>query len=304
MNANNKYSLVSIIIPVYNRASLIRNTLESILSQEYKKWECIIIDDSSTDSSITVSRKYSKIDSRFIVCNNEFKKGAPGARNTGLKYANGDLVIFFDSDDIMYPDNIEKKVNFLEQNQDCGAVTSFSHIKNENNQVVDILAWKTHGVIFEKLVQYSTYVDTNTALIRRSLLENYRWDEDTPSYQEWDFHLGLAKKGVIYGMIWNFTGAYYRRGIDTISSDLDRDSLGQMYVIIKWFREFRQILGDQKLLARIEKINNWEFCALKIMNEYSLPTNKEFGTFMPLVNRYRRNEKLMRLIKKVVNGLP
>jgi glycosyltransferase involved in cell wall biosynthesis len=295
---------VSIIIPTYNRADLILNTLESIIAQTYICWECIVVDDNSSDATIHLISEFSSRDSRFQIVRNENKKGASGARNTGLKNANGSFVMFFDSDDIMYPDNIERKVNFLEQNQDCGAVTSFSHIKNENNLVVDILVWKTHGDIFEKLVQYSTYVDTNTALIRRSLLENYRWDEDTPSYQEWDFHLGLAQKGVVYGMIWNFTGAYYRRGIDTISSDLDRDSLGQMYVIIKWFREFRQILGDQKLIARIEKINNWESCALKIMNEYSLPTNKEFGTFMPLVNRYRRNEKLMRLIKKVVNGLP
>ena len=99
---------VSIIIPVYNRELLLPETLDSILAQSYVKWECILVDDGSTDDSLSVCYSYAKQDSRFKVFSRpaSVKKGANGCRNYGFHHASGEFIQWFDSDDLMEKDLI------------------------------------------------------------------------------------------------------------------------------------------------------------------------------------------------------
>lgn len=101
----NNQLLVSVIVPMYNSASYIGKTIESILNQTYRNIELIIVDDGSTDKSKEVVSNYVSTDERvkYIYQPNE---GAPSARNRGLKMSKGDYVIFFDADDIMLPKSI------------------------------------------------------------------------------------------------------------------------------------------------------------------------------------------------------
>jgi glycosyltransferase involved in cell wall biosynthesis len=105
-------NLVSIIIPVFNRQSLISATIESILSQSYTNWECIIIDDHSTDKTYDTLLSYSSIDSRIIVHKRPtyLIKGANICRNYGFKISKGKYIQWFDSDDIMLPTMLENKI--------------------------------------------------------------------------------------------------------------------------------------------------------------------------------------------------
>ena len=95
--------LVSIIIPVFNREVLLPETLDSILSQTFTKWECIIVDDGSTDSSLVVAMVYASKDSRIKVFSRPWykKKGANTCRNYGFELSKGEFIQWFDSDDIM-----------------------------------------------------------------------------------------------------------------------------------------------------------------------------------------------------------
>jgi len=110
---------VSIIIPNYNRASLIKETLDSIASQTYHHWECIIVDDGSTDDSVQMIRKYIQKDERFklFVRPEKHPKGANACRNIGMRKAKGDYLIFFDSDDIMLENHVEHKLQFISENK-------------------------------------------------------------------------------------------------------------------------------------------------------------------------------------------
>lgn len=109
---------VSIIIPNYNRAHLILKSLESISVQTYLNWECIIIDDRSTDNSIEVIKEYLKKDSRFKLSLRPLNrlKGANSSRNYGFELSEGFYVHWFDSDDIMTPDHISSLVSAIESN--------------------------------------------------------------------------------------------------------------------------------------------------------------------------------------------
>lgn len=104
--------LVSIIIPTYNRASLIGETLDSILAQTYTNWECIIVDDGSSDHTDEVVLAYVKKDKRFQYHKrpDTHKEGGNGARNYGFELSKGEYINWFDSDDLMFENFIESKL--------------------------------------------------------------------------------------------------------------------------------------------------------------------------------------------------
>lgn len=104
--------LISIIIPVFNRADLISETLNSIIAQTYVNWECIIVDDGSTDESREVVLSYVQVDNRFTLYERPSSKlkGPSSCRNYGFDHSKGDYIQFFDSDDIMHPDHLQYKI--------------------------------------------------------------------------------------------------------------------------------------------------------------------------------------------------
>jgi glycosyltransferase involved in cell wall biosynthesis len=118
-----KVPKISIIIPVYNREHLLTYTLDSIIGQSFTDWECILVDDHSSDTSFEVMDLYQKKDSRFKVYKrpNELKKGANACRNFGYTKSIAPLIKWFDSDDLMLSDHlniayqtlIEKELDFV-----------------------------------------------------------------------------------------------------------------------------------------------------------------------------------------------
>ena len=107
--------LVSIIIPTYNRAHLIGETLDSVLAQTYTNWECIIVDDGSTDNTDEVVDNYIKRDARFQFHHRPPDRLAGGnaARNYGFEMSKGEYVNWFDDDDIMCQNKLGVQVNEL-----------------------------------------------------------------------------------------------------------------------------------------------------------------------------------------------
>ena len=228
---------VSVIIPTYNRGSIIKDTLDSIIAQTYSDWECIVVDDFSLDNTSQILEEYVRKDSRFKVVVNKFSKGAPGARNTGVEIAIGEFICFFDSDDLMYPNHLESKMYIASQFPDVGVFTSYSHLLNESNEIMGSFNYNAEGNIFNDLLLEKTYVDTNSALIRKSTLtESIRWDEKCPSYQEWDFHLQLSKL-TTYKTVPEYLSGYYRRTQGTISSDGIRTIHGRWFVFLKYRKD-------------------------------------------------------------------
>ncbi len=111
--------LVSVIIPAYNAASFIGETIRSVVQQTYHSWEIIIINDGSTDNTVEIIETFKSDRIRFITQKNA---GVAVARNKGLFFANGEFVVFFDADDIMTPDFLSERVNLLNDNHNIGYV--------------------------------------------------------------------------------------------------------------------------------------------------------------------------------------
>lgn len=107
--------MISIIMPIFNRDYVIEETLHSILNQSYYNWECIIVDDGSSDKTFEILKNWNLKDSRFLVFERpkDIPKGPSGCRNYGISKSKGDFIQFFDSDDIMHPEHLKKKIDVI-----------------------------------------------------------------------------------------------------------------------------------------------------------------------------------------------
>ena len=107
--------MVSIIIPNYNRANYLRDTLQSILNQTSESWEALVVDDGSTDNSKQVVDEFHNQNSKIIWIDRIHDlKGASVCRNIGVEHAKGNFVIFLDSDDLLGPNCIEQRLKIME----------------------------------------------------------------------------------------------------------------------------------------------------------------------------------------------
>lgn len=114
--------LISVIMPIFNSEKYLARSIESILKQSYRKLELILINDGSTDSSLSIINSYKKRDSRIMVINNERNIGASKSREKGLKKAKGEIVSFVDSDDWLDGNIYQKSIsNLLDTNADIVA---------------------------------------------------------------------------------------------------------------------------------------------------------------------------------------
>lgn len=123
---------VSIIVPVYNAEKYIHECLNSIISQTFKDWECILVDDGASDGSGAICDDYVRNDSRFHIYHQE-NGGASSARNYGIEKANGNWVCFIDSDDSVLPDYVEHLLNNAAEGVDIvySNYSDFDYIKND-----------------------------------------------------------------------------------------------------------------------------------------------------------------------------
>ena len=125
--------LVSIIMPSYNTASYIGESIQSVLAQSYKKWELIIIDDCSTDQTDTAVEPFLG-DTRIRYFKNKKNSGAAVSRNRALREATGKWIAFLDSDDLWMTEKLEKQIAFMEENGHHFSYTDYTEIDAKGNK--------------------------------------------------------------------------------------------------------------------------------------------------------------------------
>lgn len=144
-------NLVSIIMPSYNTAKYIKESIESVISQTYVNWELIIVDDCSTDNTDDVVKQFLS-DTRIKYLKNETNSGAAVSRNRAIKEAQGRWIAFLDSDDLWSPEKLEKQIAFMEEN---GYVFTFTDYNIQLNG------------------KWLPYVFTGPKVVNKRKLKNY-----------------------------------------------------------------------------------------------------------------------------------
>ena len=193
MQATN--NLVSILIPNYNKADYLRVTLNTILTQTYSNWECVIVDDHSKDNSWKVLEEFAKIDSRFKIYKrpNHLPKGGNVCRNFAYTNSIGDFVVFFDSDDLLYPNAITKRVNTI-SNSDYDFCVSNGVLWNGKDTTGLLISNWTQGNVINAFINFEPIWLTQGVIIRRNFIEKNTttWDERVSFYQDVLYNLKLV----------------------------------------------------------------------------------------------------------------
>lgn len=174
---------VSIIVPAYNAARWLRETIDSVLAQTYPDFELVIVDDASTDDTVAIARDTG--DPRVRVIESEKNAGAAISRNVGIEAARGEYLAFLDADDIALPQRIERQVSFLERHPDVGLCGSWLQTIGARRDVWT--AYRDHDHIKAELLFRSGLLG-GTVMCRRSLLmaHGLRYDPAYPISEDYD----------------------------------------------------------------------------------------------------------------------
>ena len=234
---NKIYPLISVVIPAYNAGQFLDETLESVLSQTYENWECIIVNDGSTDNTESVAKKWCEKDSRFRLTNKE-NGGLSSARNWGIKESKAEYIAFLDADDILTPDSLEVRINVLiEQNVDLVA-TKLQHFTDKlpkvskNNARQDVLYYAKEGLT--QLMAFNK-VTPSTVLCKKSVMDEvggFTWHKKAEDLHCWLKVLFAGYK--IYRI--DETLLLYRL-VENSMSSTDRNCSKEVFEIIYRFKD-------------------------------------------------------------------
>ena len=185
---------VSVIIPTHNRASSLKEAIDSVLAQDSHDFEIIVVDDGSTDNSVEILESYEQI---CVVRQNH--KGVSRARNAGIALAAGRLITFLDSDDLWLPGKLSAQVAFFNTHPDAMICqTGETWIRNGIRVNPKKRHKKHSGMIFERCVELCI-VSPSAVMMRRCLFEKIgRFDETLPVCEDYDLWLRVACRFPIY----------------------------------------------------------------------------------------------------------
>jgi glycosyltransferase involved in cell wall biosynthesis len=204
----NDSSLVSVVIPAYNRSGVLRQAIDSVLAQTHSDLEVIVVDDGSTDDTAALVAEYD--DDRVRYVGHERNRGRSAARNTGIEASNGEYIAFLDSDDRWLPHKLERQLDRLSECSDEWVGVYCEFLSPGPSRLGGAIEWLSKHVFVnpaareggrelarEILTMTVLMGPGSTLLVKRSQLEGITFDEQLTAHEDWDFVLQLLERGKI-----------------------------------------------------------------------------------------------------------
>jgi len=295
-----KSPIISIIIPCFNQGSFLDETLKSILEQTYTSWECLIIDDGSSDATAKIAQKWSENDRRFQYFYKE-NGGLSSARNFGLEKMTGDFVQFLDSDDYLDHEKFQLSIKAILQNPSTRIVISnFKMFENNPKNTIPPYCILNEEKFTLKNILYqwdiSFTIPIHCGFFEKSLFYNFRFPEDLFAKEDWVMWVNCYKNSPETIFI-DQPLALYRRNLNsmTMTKNLLPDTL-------KAIRLFKTILSDEDFKKLYENIiskyyNSTFQLKLDLMN---LKNSNGF-IFIYFIKKVLRKFKLLKPFRKILS---
>ena len=183
--------MVTIITPSYNCKQVFKATFDSVLSQTYKDWEWIIVDDCSTDGSFEYIKELTKDDKRIKVLQTPKNGGSAVARNIGLRNASGRYITFLDSDDLLDPNFLESQLDFIKDN---GPLISAGYRRQAEHTCTNFFV--PDETDYKKALRGNP-LSCLTTMYDRSVIGDLYFDETYNRHEDYIFWLTILKRGIV-----------------------------------------------------------------------------------------------------------
>lgn len=237
-------------MPVYNAKKYVGEAIESILDQTYKNFECIIVDDASTDETPTILESYRKKDARITVIRNESNKGVTKSLNNALRLARGKYIVRMDADDWSYPERLQLQVNLMERHTDVVVSGSFIEVCDSNLQMKYLRKYQLNDSNIRKHVfRYSPFAHPAT-IWRADVLKREKYDERIAICQDYELYFRVGK----YGKYMNIGRPLLKLRIHDSSVSVTRADLQlKATVLIR----FHAVLMHGYQMSKVDKLYNF-----------------------------------------------
>ena len=190
-----KYESISVVMPVYNAARFLRESIDSVLDQIYPHFELILIDDCSTDNSYEIMCEYAEKDSRVRVYKNERNMGVSYTRNFGVNKAQFDYIALIDSDDMWSAQKLQKQVALLATYPDTDLCYTGSAFVDTNGEKSSFVFKVPTSVTYKKLLKQNV-ISCSSVLIKKKMLIKYPMAHDD-MHEDFATWLSVLKNGGI-----------------------------------------------------------------------------------------------------------
>ncbi|MFC4817358.1 glycosyltransferase family 2 protein [Flavobacterium sp. GCM10023249] len=212
--------IISIIIPSYNKASFIKDTLQSVLNQSYLNWECIIIDDGSTDDSELIIKDFANSDPRFVFLPKDIKlpKGPSSSRNLGIQKAKGEFVLFLDADDLLSSDCLENRMKYFEENKDNDfLVFQMQRFQTQPDYSVKRIKFDiSEELVLHSFIHLHGVWAITSPIYKTQLLKSVRgFDEKLTNFEDFELAVKVILKSGRY-KFFDIVDCYYRNDEDYV----------------------------------------------------------------------------------------
>ena len=190
--------LVSVIMPAYNGEKYIREAIESVLNQTYERFEFIIVEDASSDRTLSIIREFK--DERIMLFQNSENKGIAYSTNLGIDNSNGKYIALLDDDDIATPQRLELQVKFMEEHDEIDILGGRSAYIDKDGEFLRYAAEPiyNHKCIKAYLLFCNSKFHNATAMIRKSFIDKYnlRYQDNCLGLQDFKFYIDSSKVGI------------------------------------------------------------------------------------------------------------
>lgn len=234
--------LVSIIIPCFNGGRFLQEALASVERQRYPRLDPLIVDDGSTDDSAAIAAAMGER-VRYV---HQANKGLPGARNTGLRHARGELITFLDVDDVYSDDKIEIQAGLLEQNPGLGVVVG-------RLQKTRLAGYADDRPVFTPYEEPAPALKMDCALIRRAVFDRVGGFDETRTYcDDWDWFMRAREEGIEIRMHDEIV-AEYRRHDSNMTNQAEIGNHHTLLMLKNSLERRRRLHGEAASLPSLLK---------------------------------------------------
>lgn len=298
--------VVSVIVPSYNQEKLLPACFESLVNQEYRPLEIILIDDGSSDGTRQIMQEFKEAyDNGFSVkCIYQSNHGAPHARNQGCRASTGEFIQFLDSDDLLGQKKLSQQVRLLQENKEIDVVYGdgqyLVHMGDGPPREGRIISIGPSSDIVASLL-YGYWVPSFSYLVRRSPINNCGpWDETLSSLQDMEYFIRLGLKGAAFCYKEGITGFYRKHSSTSISERAipSKESIRQQILMSAAELLRRQGKLDDKRVAAIVE------CHRRIARHIYFTDRRSFEQSISEIERlipcYLPQKKMARTVSQII----